>query len=611
MSTTKTSNKTLSNSLISQKNAVEITKKVLLQGPESGENCLVQPPPTVHPEQIIPELVDNHDLYIVFIAPTAAQLNQMEKDCRALNLSTRKINSGYEKCTTYLGEHGEKVKKDLKSLMEDVPLGLLHKNENLPCCPNCPYLKWNRPDFTERVILANPRHAYIDTLLEGRVVFTCSLRGDAYIKKIGNPSSALDSYLDKNTGFNNYEDFIQNRNSNDAPSIWDFLYGTIDPSTDDEEFGYAIDEDGHHLAPKIFFGLLYAEKLNNGWETSFHHRKDSYGNYLPTNRPLGGGDPFAVAGIDYFRDRVVRRPGKTPTDDEIYLLDIPNFTKAKCVVAFDIAPTPWMWQLYYGTNFDYKRVYSDNETADFLRNEMNLKVVQTAKSRKPYDGKNVTPGRDASIAVWVTAEFGRSPTVVSTKKALDRYRSEQSEILDVDAKDGIQYRNGGSVITDKEPLVILNGTPRPQNEEFQLWGALEGKSVPHTSNQQPSFGKIGDEVRHQFCESRVAKWATRFNRRNGTVILNTTAVPEWLKDGRLVTHESPTKVLPDNARGQRAIARYLREKNGTNVAMKDIQSVTGVSGNTARRARDSFIDQGWITKHITDGRQPDEYSWSS
>ena len=590
--------------------ALDRTKQLLLRGPQGGENILVQPAPTVHPERLIPELIDAHDLKIVFIAPTDTQLKRMKRRCGTLNLSTREISSPYHKCPTYTGKHGDKAKEKLKSATKQVPLGRLHKTRDLPCCPNCPFTSWKRPDFTEQVVLANPRHVYIGGLLEKRVVFTCALRGDAYITEIENPPRALDSYLDKNTGFTGYRDFIRNRDSDRAPSIWDYAGGTIDPSTDDEEFGYAIDKDGHHLAPQIVFGLQHAIELGgNSWDTSFHHYDYADDYDIPTNRPLlGGGDPFDIAGVDYYRTRVVRQPGDTPEDDTIYVLEVPNFSKAESVVAFDVAPTPWMWRTYYGVNFDHQRVYSDAETAEFLRDEMGVEVVQTATSRKPYEGKNVTPGRDASIAVWATAEFGKPPIVVSTKNALGCYRSKQPDLLTTDAKDGIQYRRGGSVITNTAPLVILNGSPRPPNEEFQLWGALAGKSVPDSPNQQGSFGQVGDEIRRQFCESRVGKWATRFDSPDGVVILNTTAVPEWLQDSRLVTRESPTKTLPENAPGRRAVARYLRD-NETRVTMDEIQTGADVSENTARRARDSLLEQRWVAKHPTKGREPTEYSW--
>ena len=602
-----------SHSTFRRSNALDRTRELLLRGPQGGENVLVQPAPTVHPERLIPELVDAHDLRSVYTAPTKRQLARIEQRFNDYGVPTQRVRSQYDLCDSYSGAHGDDVEQRVKAhIKEGATLGNLHEDGGLPCQPGCPFGGRKPPKYTEQVILANPRHIHMDRILEGRHVFTCSLRGDAYITTIDNPPKALDSYIAGNTDFTGYRDLIRNRDTGRPPFppfVSKYPFNSFEPSDPDKEFGYDIDKDGHHLAPLAVFGLLHSEELPNGWETSYHRRKSDLGSPTPTYQVNHGPNPFEVVGLDYQRHRVVRKPGESPKDDTLYVLKVPDYSKANSVVAFDVAPTPWMWNLYYGTDFDYQRVYSDDETAEFLRDEMGVEVVQTATSRKPYEGKNVTPGRDASIAVWATAEFGKAPIVVSTKNALGCYRSKQPDLLMTDAKAGIQYRRGESVITEDEPLVILNGSPRPPNEEFQLWGALAGKSVPDSPNQQGSFGRVGDEVRHQFSEHRVGKWATRFTSKNATIILNTTAVPEWLQDSRLVTHESPTNVLRDNASGRRAVARYLRDVGGTRVTMNDIQTEANVSENTARRARDSLIGQGWVAKHPTKGREPTEYSW--
>jgi hypothetical protein len=602
-----------SHSTFRRTNALDQTKQLLLRGLQDGEDVLVQPPPTVHPEGLIPELVASNDSRSVYVAPTKRQLARIEQRFNDYGVSTQRVRSQYDLCDSYSGTRGDDVEVRVKDhIKRGATLGNLHANEELPCQPGCPFGGRNPPKYTEQVVLANPRHIHMDRILEDRHVFTCSLRGDAYITKIDNPPKALDSYIDTNTDFTGYRDFMRNRDTSRPPFppfLSNYPFNSFEPSDPDEEFGYDIDQDGHHLAPLAVFGLLLSKELPNGWETSYHRRKSGFGNLKPTYQVNLGPNPFEIVGLSYKRHRVVREPGESPKDDTLYILKVPDYSKAKSVVALDIAPTPWMWNLYYGTDFDHQRVYSDDETAEFLRNEMGVDVIQTATSRKPYEGSNVTPGRDVSIAVWATAEFGKPPIVVSTKNALGQYRSNQPNLLMTDAKAGIQYRRGGSVINENEPLVILNGSPRPPNKEFQLWGTLAGKSVPASPNQPGSFGRAGTEIRHQFCESRVGKWATRFDHRDVVVVLNTTSVPEWLQDSRLVAHESPTNVFPDNAPGRRAVARYLRDEAGTQVTMNDIQTEANVSENTARRTRDSLIEQGWVAKHPTEGREPTEYSW--
>lgn len=616
MSGTHQFHNTLSPRRFTRNKALNQTKQLLLRGLQDGEDVLVQPPPTVHPENLIPGLIAAYDQQAIFIAPTDSQLKRMGRRCRSLNISTRGISSPYQKCPSYDGQHGDAVEAQVENVLEQgVPLGRLHKTRDLPCCPNCPFTKWKRPEFTEQVILANPRHAYIGDLLEGRVVFTCALRGDAYITKIENPPQAFDSYLEKNTQFSEYQDFMLNRDSKRAPSVWDYSDGTLDPSTDDEEFGYVINKDGHHLAPQAVFGLLNTEKLGNGWETSYYYKRNERGNCFRTDYRRNRLHTFEIVGLEYERNRVVRQPGETPEDDTIYLLEVPDFSNAKSVVAFDIAPTPWMWKLYYGLAFNHQRVYSDDETAEFLRHQMDTDVIQTATRRKPYDStyhpqnRSFTPGRDASIAVWATGEFGKRPHIVSTNKGFNAYDAKQPALLRDDTKRVIQYRGGGSVITDDTPLVIPNGSPRPQNDEFQKWAALTGKSVPDSPNQQGSFGRVGDEIRHQFSESRVGKWATRFTSKGATIVLNTTAVPKWLRDSRLVTHASPSDVLTDNSSAKRKVARFLRQRaeEGERVTIREIKSETGVTRQTIYTTRDDFRDEGWITAYPSEN--PTEYEW--
>jgi len=49
--------------------AREQTKQLLLRCPQDGKDVLVQPPPSIHPEELIPELVATHDIRAVYIAP--------------------------------------------------------------------------------------------------------------------------------------------------------------------------------------------------------------------------------------------------------------------------------------------------------------------------------------------------------------------------------------------------------------------------------------------------------------------------------------------------------------------------------------------------------------
>jgi hypothetical protein len=161
-------------------------------------------------------------------------------------------------------------------------------------------------------------------------------------------------------------------------------------------------------------------------------------------------------------------------------------------------------------------------------------------------------------------------------------------------------------------VITVNGSPRPQNQECQRWGALIGKAVSDPNpKQNQSFGKVGKEILYQFSEARVAKLATRFTGNGATVVLNTTAAPDWLRSGRLVTSVSPTNIFDGGANAQRNVARYLREQgtSGNSMTVNKIATETGVSVTSVRKARDTLVSEGWVQKNEKQGRQPDEYLW--
>lgn len=579
-----------------------------MQGPRQGEDVLVQSVPTVHPEEYIPEIVAANDLKAVFIAPTHNQLDQMERRCSNQGLTTRNIRTNYDKCPSYKGNCGKTTKQGVReSIKRGATLGALHSTGDLPCCPSCPFAKQNRPAFTEQVILAHPVHAYMSDILKDRVVFTCALRGSAYITEIENPSQALDPYIKANTNFTGYSDLI--KNSRNGLNIRSIIQSDLKPGTRDKEFGYDIESDGHHLAPQATFELKHRVELDNGWETSYHRRERAPGHRPPTNGRIGNTNLFEVVNIDYDRVRTVRKPGKRPSEDTIYVLDVPDFREAESVVAFDVSPIRLMWNTYYGINFDLERVYSDDKTVTFLQNEMDVEVYQTADSRKPYDGNKVTPGRDESIAIWTTAEFGK-PICVTTKNAINAYPSGPISVQNW-VNRFVKYREGSKIISTGSPVILVNGSPRPNDETLKKWGALIGRSVQRSKNSTTKFGSVGDKIRHQFSESRVAESATRFTDKDTTIILNTTAVPDWLGSNQLASEASPTDVIASNGTGHKQVAHYLYSNSGNSKTKREIQNNANVSGSTERNALNVFLNQGWVVRRSYPGRQPNEYTWKT
>ena len=607
-------------SVISENNLAERTRKMVESNTRqtlenlsvSTEDQILQHPPSIHPSKYIPNIVDKYDIKITYLAPTKFQRRKVVKKCSELGIDVHHVRSEKEKCESYNGNYGEVYSKYIRDKIEDnlISLGALHATGDLKCQLNgeCPFTSTkDEIDLPEKeVLVGDPVIAYMDDVCENRRIFIDGVTGDEFISKIDKPTKELEAYFQDHTPFSSYTDFIRNRNRKTL--LEKQLRQKFDASERDPN---RVLNGEHPLAPLIFFGLQHTVELNNGWETTYKLVSREVGEnekaHFPANRYKNGVEIWSGLQLDYRRHRVVRDPGTEPTDDTIYLLDIPDFSSSKGLIGLDIDPVKRVWDICYGTNFQIERVLNTDETKEFLQDVMNVSVIQTADSLKPYDGTNVTPGRDASLTLWAEAEYGQKPIVVTTKNAIeDFYREKQPELLEKDVESYRQYRKGHRLIDLDEPVIIANGAPRPRNEEFQMLGAFQGESVPGDSDSNNSFGEIGNEIRHQFMHSRVGRAVTNFEGRGATIILNTTAHPDWLPDPKIPSSD-PMNILPDNASAKRKIVRTLRDQDSP-MTINGIVEKADVAETSARNAVDELKNEGWIIIE-KEGGPPFRHQW--
>jgi len=539
----------------------------------------------------------------------------MKRFCASTNLSATILSSNKHACNSYSGDYGEDYADTVDQLSDEIGLGKLHATGQLKCQPDCPFLEQSE-DYSEfDILIGHHSILYLKEARDGRTVYIDGITGDEFVTDISDPDELLTPYLKNNTEFKNYTHFIRNRNDTSLrPSLhYNFLHEDFTVNNGDRT--RAIEGEGHHLARLAFFGLLYSVELDNGWETTYHYDIDRHldcsiakNRYevLPT-----GPDRWSVASLDYSRHRVVREPGESISDDEIHIFRAPDFSSTNGVIGFDIDPKNEVWNTCYGIDFNHERILEDEETTNFLRQTMDISVIQVANSLKPYDGNNVTEGRDTSVTLWSGIDFDDKPIVVSTKNALQNYEDKQPALLYQDSIDNYRYRDGRSIDSPKSRVVVAHGAPRPSNDEIQILGALMGESIPDDTNSNQSFGNVGDKVRHQFMHSRVARKATSFDEDGkGTVIvLNTTACPDWLCSNK-AAEVDVMDMLPANAPARRDIARYLRDEYDDPVTRKEIRERADVSENSVRKALERFGDHGWVVEHeVEEGKTQYKYEW--
>jgi hypothetical protein len=268
-----------------------------------------------------------------------------------------------------------------------------------------------------------------------------------------------------------------------------------------------------------------------------------------------------------------------------------------------------MWDTSYGVNFNFERVLSEQQTREFLRDTMDTTVVHISDKPRPYDSGRVRPGRDTSIAQWIDAEYGNKPILVTTRNALeDKYRPARPFPAE-DTDQTMRYRLYEPPVTDPSPVIFASGAPRPPNKEFQVWGAFQGHCIPGEPDSNNSFGEVGDQIRYQLRDAYVGRSVTRLTKKGATIVLNTTACPEWLQSPR-DTKANPTNVLSDNATGKRRVLRYLRRRGDDPPSKQGIMATAGadVSDDTAQDAIELFTSQGWVVTHS--GPDKTYYEWN-
>lgn len=313
------------------------------------------------PEEYVPEIIDSRNLSAIYLVPTNVAGQRIKKKrCESLGLSVRVIRSDKDICETYSGEHGKDEAKRLKRVLSNQPVSLagLHSEGALPCQAGsaCPF-QATSPTYNEDVLIGHPVIAYADAVRENRTIFTQYLRADEFRTEIKNPERELTPYIDSLRGnCNSYSKLLDQRNtSNPDIDLSSYIQDSqlindpLQPRKLDTEG--ALDNRGHVLAPLAVFGLIYLERLDNGFETTHHYRELSSGDRLPTKRYQGSANRWKLAGLNYDRHRVVRIPNEEGTDT-IHALRCPDFSVSNGVVALDTVPVKRMWDTNYGMNFD-------------------------------------------------------------------------------------------------------------------------------------------------------------------------------------------------------------------------------------------------------------------
>ncbi|MXV64436.1 hypothetical protein GS429_20665 [Natronorubrum sp. JWXQ-INN-674] len=484
--------------------------------------------------------------------------------CQKHGLSSKVLPRVDDKCPSFAGKHGPPLEQKLKDYRNlGVTASDLHTHWDLPCQKGsgCPYeSEWDfEPDDYE-VIIGHYTHAYVEIIVENRVVVIDEAPSDAFLTEFTDPHTTITNFLQQtsNIPFSNYHRLLTNSDSKKKELALNW-FNQKGIGLGNSKQILDKDSDNYHIhTPLLVLGTLKANDLGNNWSTS----------------PLGGGQVFS----------------HNQNLNKMYVLDPPTLVNAKNVVALDGAPTPRLYDLMLGLNFNHKQLLTDTERERYIRHTQNIKIIQTElKSIYPYSsGNHANLDRDEALLREVAKRHSCQPAVITSDRVLNKLKSKNIPI----SANSTYYGNlkGSNKLANEDVGVIL-GSPHYGDPFIERWAALFGTEA--TGNGQgltKSYGAFGDEILQHMRENEVLQAIFRFARdgSGSTVYVNTAAIPSWLP------REIALGVVRKRSTIERDIIEALSDLCVASGA--DIARETGHNKNTVRSNLRKIQQEGLVRK---------------
>jgi hypothetical protein len=288
------------------------------------------------------------------------------------------------------------------------------------------------------------------------------------------------------------------------------------------------------------------------------------------------------------------------------------------VVGLDATGREHLWKLAIGCEVETRDIHdSARERRAFLRDVLNLQVVQTSPHINSYSGSPNSKNFDGDVALtaaiyneYAATQLRRDtltatskPGVITTKKV----RTEIEERIEAETAAIDHYGNitGSNALGDLNLGIVL-GCRHFGDAVVEKWAALAGETVEHTGKGVDL--DYGSETANTFLqhmrEDQTLQAILRFGRdKEGAVVFaHTAALAESLPvvgDGAVVKAFSE---------GTKEVARAAKTYRGQEFGVGDIDDDVECSRRTVQRALSDLADLGYLAKTETKAGLANEFS---
>jgi hypothetical protein len=279
------------------------------------------------------------------------------------------------------------------------------------------------------------------------------------------------------------------------------------------------------------------------------------------------------------------------------------------VIGLDATGRERLWEHAIGCEVEARDIHdSARERRAFLRDVLNLQVVQTSPHTKTYSGSPGGKNFDGDVALVqeIAEKFAATqlrqdtltattkPGVITTKKVEQEIASRIED--DIAAIDHYGNVTGSNALGELNLGAVL-GCRHFGDAVVEKWAAFAGESVyraGHGADLNYDSATANTFLKHM-REDQTLQAILRFGRdQEGAVVFaHTTALSESLPvvaDGAVVKAFSKSK---------RAVTRAARQYRGRQFGVSDIAPEVDCDKRTVRRALNEFADLGYLEKRET------------
>jgi hypothetical protein len=282
------------------------------------------------------------------------------------------------------------------------------------------------------------------------------------------------------------------------------------------------------------------------------------------------------------------------------------------VVGLDATGRAGLWELAAGCEVEERDIHdSARERRAFLRDVLNLRVVQTSPHTKTYSGNASKKNLDGDVALVeeVSGEYAatqlRRDTVTATSKSgiitTKKVRKEIEDRIEDEIAAIDHYGNiTGSNALGELNLGIVLGCRHFGDAVVEKWAAFAGESIAEHTDHGADLD-YGSETANTFLkhmrEDQTLQAILRFGRdKEGAVVFaHTSALAESLP---VVNEGGVIKAFSQSKKEVARAAKQFRGREFTGTDVFEREDVT-CSRRSVQRALNELADAGYLAKQVT------------